>query len=89
VGVSKKCCRLCWLLKEHLNAEYPDLNLVLPVTHGIFYPWIPPPGISEMILKSLRDELVKVIRTIIETSLTVSDSRQSSGVDSDLDGDTP
>ncbi|KAJ3738406.1 hypothetical protein DFH05DRAFT_1517555, partial [Lentinula detonsa] len=86
VGVSKKCCRLCWLLKEHLNAEYPDLNLVLPGTHGVFYSWIPPPGIPDAILKSLRDELVKTIRTVINTSLTVSHSRQSSGVDSDLDG---
>ncbi|KAJ3738480.1 hypothetical protein DFH05DRAFT_1517335 [Lentinula detonsa] len=86
VGVSKKCCRLCWSLKEHLNAEYPDLNLVLPGTHGIFYSWIPPPGIPDAILKSLRDELVKTIRTVIDTSLTVSHSRQSSGVDSDLDG---
>ncbi|KAJ3745403.1 hypothetical protein DFH05DRAFT_1487823 [Lentinula detonsa] len=85
VGISKKCCRLCWLLKEHLNAEYPDLNLVLPGTHGIFYPWIPPPGIPDAILKSLRDELVKAIRTVIKTSLTAPDSRQSLGDDFDLD----
>ncbi|KAJ3732072.1 hypothetical protein DFJ43DRAFT_1154791 [Lentinula guzmanii] len=85
VGISKKCCRLCWLLKEHLNAEYPDLNLVLPGTHGIFYPWIPPPGIPDAILKSLRDELVKAIRTVIKTSLTAPDSRQSSDDDFDLD----
>ncbi|KAJ3787511.1 hypothetical protein GGU10DRAFT_373864 [Lentinula aff. detonsa] len=85
VGISKKCCRLCWLLKEHLNAEYPDLNLVLPGTHGIFYPWIPPPGIPDAILKSLRDELVKAIRTVIKTSLTAPDSRQSLDDDFDLD----
>ncbi|KAE9386522.1 hypothetical protein BT96DRAFT_519407 [Gymnopus androsaceus JB14] len=80
VAVSKKCCRLCWLLRERLNASKPDLRLVLPGTHGTFSTWIPPPGTPDEVLKSLRDELVRVIKK----QVSASHSRQSSGAGSEL-----
>jgi hypothetical protein len=82
VGVSRKCCRLCWLLKDNLNNTFPDIKFVLPGTHATFYPWIPPAGIPDEILKRLRDKLIEVIRTVIKDQLVVSYSRQSSGADS-------
>ncbi|KAJ3978761.1 hypothetical protein F5890DRAFT_1548057 [Lentinula detonsa] len=89
VGVGKKCCRLCWLLKERINSNAPDLTLILPGTHGIFYPWIPPAGISEEILKNLCDVLIEVIRDIINRDLLASHSQHSSGVDSESDSVGP
>ncbi|KAJ3978544.1 hypothetical protein F5890DRAFT_1393635, partial [Lentinula detonsa] len=83
VGIGKKCCRLCWLLKEHINSNVPNMTLILPGTHGIFYPWIPPAGISEEILKNLRNLLNEVIRDVINKDLLASHSQESSDVDSE------
>ncbi|KAJ3779747.1 hypothetical protein GGU10DRAFT_381853 [Lentinula aff. detonsa] len=101
VGVGKKCCCLCWLLKEHIccclcwllkehiNSNVPDLTLILPGTHGVFYPWIPPAGISEEILKNLHNLLIEVIRDVINKDLLASHSQQSLGIDSESDGVNP
>ncbi|KAJ3997518.1 hypothetical protein F5050DRAFT_1806744 [Lentinula boryana] len=66
IGVGKKCCQLCWRLKDLLDAEKSGHQLILPGTHGGFHTWIPPSGLPESVLKSLRDYLVELIRTVFK-----------------------
>ena len=53
IGVSKRCCQLCWETKELLHVQKPSLNFVLPGTHGTFFAWIPPPEIPNEVLRLL------------------------------------
>jgi hypothetical protein len=95
IGVSKKCCQLCWQMKEYLNADC-STNFTLPGTHGTFYPWIPPPGVPDSVLLKIRSDLIQLIREdITRKSHIVSHSRQSSDAGSDSEsedspeGDSP
>ncbi|KAE9387820.1 hypothetical protein BT96DRAFT_1004787 [Gymnopus androsaceus JB14] len=72
IGVSKKSCRLCWELSSCLKQEN-RLVFQLPGTHSTFYPWIPPPGISDIILLKLRHVLLNACQ-----SFKATHSRQSS-----------
>ena len=78
IGISKRCCRLCWLLGQYLHDNDGSPNFILPGTHNGYTAWVPPPGIPKAILKSLRDELVQAIGSHFG-----SHSRQSSGAGSD------
>ncbi|KAE9391313.1 hypothetical protein BT96DRAFT_945440 [Gymnopus androsaceus JB14] len=72
IGVSKKSCRLCWELSSCLKQEN-GLVFQLPGTHSTFYPWIPPPGISDIILLKLQHVLLNACQ-----SFKATHSRQSS-----------
>ena len=64
---------MCWVLKDLLNKASEEASFALPGTHGTFYPWVPPPGLSEDILFNLRQELIRACRKSVGTH-----SRQSS-----------
>ncbi|KAI0356998.1 hypothetical protein OH77DRAFT_1477311 [Trametes cingulata] len=61
IGVSKKCCRCCSLFAEHMSSsseEDQKLEFVLPGTHSIIYPWLPPTfGVPDNVLASMRGAL--------------------------------
>ncbi|KAE9384557.1 hypothetical protein BT96DRAFT_1007955 [Gymnopus androsaceus JB14] len=66
IGVSKKSCRLCWLLHLAYNKRRETQSqFVLPGTHGTFCAWLPPPGIPDDILLELRDELLAACKTFV------------------------
>lgn len=46
---------------------------ILPGTHGTYCPWLPPPGLPDSILVTLRDELIEACKKFVP-----SHSRQSS-----------
>ncbi|KIK51246.1 hypothetical protein GYMLUDRAFT_64928 [Collybiopsis luxurians FD-317 M1] len=63
IGMSQKCCRLCWLLHKLLNNEGDVAPaFVLPGTHTTFYSWTPPPGVPHHILLQLCKDLLGVIK---------------------------
>ena len=37
------------------------MNFVLPGTHRTFFPWVPPPGLSDSILLKLQNELLATV----------------------------
>lgn len=77
--MSKKPCHLCWLLHQVYNKQRA-FAFVLPGTHGAFCPWLPPPGLPDSILITLRDELIEACEKFVP-----SHSRQSStGSDSSV-----
>lgn len=86
VGASKKCCRLCGLLKETLNNEQDSTpTILLPGMHTTFFPWISPPGTPEPILVTLRHKLLQAARCL---SLD-SDGRLDESEESDDDEPVP
>ncbi|KZV97735.1 hypothetical protein EXIGLDRAFT_832631 [Exidia glandulosa HHB12029] len=81
IGVSKKCCRTCWLLSQLLaegdtNAE--SSSVFLPGTHAMLYPWVPPTGIPLPILLKLRERLFSIFLRITCSHDTGLGSTQSS-----------
>ncbi|KAJ3980667.1 hypothetical protein F5890DRAFT_655906 [Lentinula detonsa] len=72
VGVSHKCCHLCWLLKKELNDHPTAKDLLLPGTHSQFLPWIPPFGVSDCTLQSLRIKLLVIIRSRLRQERALS-----------------
>ncbi|KAH8827457.1 hypothetical protein DL96DRAFT_1250528 [Flagelloscypha sp. PMI_526] len=61
VGVSKKCCYLCFRLRQHLE-EHGWGKIWVAGTHGIIYEWSPPPfNIPTAVLRNLEDELLVVL----------------------------
>ena len=84
IGVSKKSCRLCWLLKDLLNQEQPAPSFVLPGTHGTYHPWVPPPGLPDRVLIQIREDLLEACEKAVLTH-----SRQSSAASSGGDQEYP
>ncbi|RPD53588.1 hypothetical protein L227DRAFT_396380 [Lentinus tigrinus ALCF2SS1-6] len=78
IGITKKCCWACFRLAE-LLLEDTQRDFILPGTHGVIYPWSPPPlGVSSQVLSRLRDELMgMVVRWAIEQVDYIDASRQS------------
>ncbi|TFK86881.1 hypothetical protein K466DRAFT_599975, partial [Polyporus arcularius HHB13444] len=63
IGISKKCCGACYRLSELLQQE-ADVHrtFILPGSHGVIFPWTPPPfGIPSNILRLFREELKRLI----------------------------
>jgi hypothetical protein len=84
IGVSKKCCRLCWLLGQEFNKRDIGPQFLLPGTHSTHCAWIPPPGIPTSILKALRNSLLRDLKV----RSMGSHSRQSSGAGSEKSPNT-
>ncbi|KAL0566954.1 hypothetical protein V5O48_015046 [Marasmius crinis-equi] len=65
IGIPKKCCYLCWKLSKLLRTG-PDSNRKIELpgyqVDGVFFPWAPPPQLSEDILKELWEDVC--IRTV-------------------------
>ncbi|KAJ6618820.1 hypothetical protein B0H10DRAFT_2217314 [Mycena sp. CBHHK59/15] len=78
IGVGKKCCWCCWMLGEFLKNDR-GREFILPGTHGIIFPWIPPKhGIPVDVLDRLEKLLVLKLEEAITTHTVSSSSRQSS-----------
>ncbi|KAH8834959.1 hypothetical protein DL96DRAFT_1549631 [Flagelloscypha sp. PMI_526] len=61
IGVSKKCCYLCFRLIQRLR-EHSGGGLWVPGTHGTIYGWSPPPlPIPTDVLRKLEDDLIDVL----------------------------
>lgn len=80
IGVGKRCCFLCWLLGELSGKEPDGLVFQLPGTHAIFYPWVPPLGVSQNML----EKMVQIVNALVH-DVQPSHSRQSSGANSDVE----
>ncbi|KAI0356993.1 hypothetical protein OH77DRAFT_1588849 [Trametes cingulata] len=82
IGVSKKCCRCCSLFAEHMSSsseEDQKLEFVLPGTHSIIYPWLPPAfGVSDHVLASMRGVLFATFhRTALEHDAGLASTQSS------------
>ncbi|KAI0357016.1 hypothetical protein OH77DRAFT_1423306 [Trametes cingulata] len=68
IGVSKKCCHCCSLFAEHMSSsseEDQKLEFVLPGTHSIIYPWLPPTfGVPDHVLASMRAALLATFHRV-------------------------
>ncbi|KAH8828861.1 hypothetical protein DL96DRAFT_1595813 [Flagelloscypha sp. PMI_526] len=61
IGVSKKCCYLCFRLRQYLQ-EHGRGTIWVPGTHGTIYGWSPPPfPIPTSVLRNLEDDLLTVL----------------------------
>ncbi|KZV89724.1 hypothetical protein EXIGLDRAFT_771468 [Exidia glandulosa HHB12029] len=84
IGVSKKCCRTCWILSQLLDADDAEADpsgkasVYLPGTHAMIYPWAPPEGIPLPILVQLRERLFSIFVRITCTHDTGLGSNQAS-----------
>ncbi|OSC99731.1 hypothetical protein PYCCODRAFT_1438085 [Trametes coccinea BRFM310] len=58
IGVSKKCCWCCHALRQSLEGH---LSFVLPGTHAVILPWLPPPGVRESVLVKMREALFGIL----------------------------
>ncbi|KAJ3751822.1 hypothetical protein EV360DRAFT_75883, partial [Lentinula raphanica] len=63
IATSKKCCYLCWKLREKLNGR-GSINFDLPGTHNNISAWVPPPGVPEEILVELRNDLIAILEEL-------------------------
>ncbi|THH26353.1 hypothetical protein EUX98_g7834 [Antrodiella citrinella] len=61
IGVSKKCCPICWELGQILSAHF-ELSVALPGTHSVFSFWIPPSWLPENVLTTLESVLLEKLR---------------------------
>ena len=77
--MSKKCCRLCWSLGQHLNKDDTSPNFILPGSHSAYFAWVPPPGIPDPVLKALRDEMIADLHHVVGAH-----SRQTSAAGSEV-----
>lgn len=67
IGVSKKCCWCCWKLRHLLNDdEESKLKLILPGTHSVISPWCPPDTIPAGILLRMEQELLEVLKELLD-----------------------
>ncbi|KAG2014310.1 hypothetical protein CC2G_011138 [Coprinopsis cinerea AmutBmut pab1-1] len=77
IGVGKKCCYCCWQLGERIG------GVKLPGTHGILFPWTPPPiGVDIAQLRDLEQHLWKNLGDLCTRPLSRRPRlvrRQSSG----------
>lgn len=64
IGVSKKCCYVCWLLHLQYN-RIRTHKFILPGTHGVFYAWLPPPGLPNVMLVFIRNELIAACKQAV------------------------
>ncbi|KAI0372409.1 hypothetical protein BV20DRAFT_1119829 [Pilatotrama ljubarskyi] len=82
IGVSKKCCRCCSLFAQHMannSQEGQELQFVLPGTHSIIYPWLPPAfGVPDHVLVSMRGVLFATFHRVAVEHITGLTSTQSS-----------
>ncbi|TCD66970.1 hypothetical protein EIP91_000699 [Steccherinum ochraceum] len=62
IGVSKKCCPLCWELGNVLCDQH-NLNVTLLGHNGVYAPWVPPPGLSDTVLNELELVLLERLKT--------------------------
>ncbi|KAI8972227.1 hypothetical protein BD414DRAFT_469660 [Trametes punicea] len=83
IGVSKKCCWCCHFLHTALQGYEARNKLVfiLPGTHSVIYPWLPPSGIPEKILKDMRASLFTRLHHEVLAPLPQYSSDQSSPVE--------
>ncbi|RPD53603.1 hypothetical protein L227DRAFT_396755 [Lentinus tigrinus ALCF2SS1-6] len=79
IGITKKCCWACFRLAQLLTSDIRS-DFLLPGSHGVIYPWSPPPfGVSPKVLSILRDELMgRVVQWATEQVDYIDASRQSS-----------
>ncbi|THH27542.1 hypothetical protein EUX98_g6645 [Antrodiella citrinella] len=61
IGVSKKCCPICWELGQILSADF-ELSVALPGTHSVFSFWIPPSWLPDNVLAKLELVLLEKLR---------------------------
>ncbi|KAL7284612.1 hypothetical protein ACG7TL_001907 [Trametes sanguinea] len=59
IGVSKKCCWCCQALRQSLEGR--TISFVLPGTHAVISPWLPPPGVPESVLMKMRETLFGIL----------------------------
>ncbi|KIY70725.1 hypothetical protein CYLTODRAFT_419543 [Cylindrobasidium torrendii FP15055 ss-10] len=61
IGIGKKCCFMCHLFGKHIARDRPEF--ILPGTHGIIHPWVPPPYIDDVhLVRTLHWELKSIFR---------------------------
>ncbi|OSC99743.1 hypothetical protein PYCCODRAFT_1479701 [Trametes coccinea BRFM310] len=72
IGISRQCCWCCDALRERLvepsrglganvDADHWQLSLVLSGSHSLILPWLPPAGVPEGVLLSLREALFQTL----------------------------
>ncbi|RPD55784.1 hypothetical protein L226DRAFT_577001 [Lentinus tigrinus ALCF2SS1-7] len=76
IGVSKKCCFMCYQLSTALMGGNAGKRFELPGTHGRIFPWDPPPfGDIEPVLEELAKALVdQVLQHAQEQGRRVADA---------------
>ncbi|RPD68466.1 hypothetical protein L226DRAFT_473340, partial [Lentinus tigrinus ALCF2SS1-7] len=87
IGVSKKCCFMCYQLSSALMGRNAGKHFELPRTHGRIFPWDPPPfGDIEPVLEELAKALVaQVLQHAQEQGRQVADASRQSSPQSDTD----
>ena len=84
IGVSKKCCFCCTMLRQLLEewCEQERLDhprFTLPGTHGVVYPWVSPPGVPVEVLRKLRAELLALLFDVVRFGYGVKSTGSSTG----------
>ncbi|KAI0363962.1 hypothetical protein BV20DRAFT_974999 [Pilatotrama ljubarskyi] len=90
IGISKKCCRCCSLFAQHmatsLQEGQEELHFVLPGTHSIIYPWLPPAfGVPDHVLASMRRVLFATFHHVAVQHDAGFTSTQSSPASDDIE----
>ncbi|KAJ7274241.1 hypothetical protein C8J57DRAFT_254600 [Mycena rebaudengoi] len=83
IGVAKKCCPICRMLKDIAQDDY-QVQLDLPGQHGAFHRWVPPRWLPIAVLDEIEKRLLPIVSRLVDTP--IPGSRASSPA-SDLDED--
>ncbi|KAF9068257.1 hypothetical protein BDP27DRAFT_835046 [Rhodocollybia butyracea] len=63
IGINKKCCYICdWLADRYNEGKPEDEKFILPGSHGIITPWVPPhEGMDSTMMRTLAIHLLRVL----------------------------
>ncbi|RDX48579.1 hypothetical protein OH76DRAFT_1520472 [Lentinus brumalis] len=81
VGLSERCCCCYWLLDELLKSgrgTAANSALILSGTHGVIFPWQPPPGVPREVLETMRKKLLDILHHVFEAHTVRPESGQTS-----------
>ncbi|KAJ6486072.1 hypothetical protein C8R47DRAFT_1128925 [Mycena vitilis] len=85
VGMAQKCCPVCRMLIENLQATLAPTKLRLEFTgsHSRVLPWVPPHWLPASVLESLENVLLREISKMVEDRSFLTNTNQALSPTSD------
>ncbi|KAJ7292801.1 hypothetical protein C8J57DRAFT_1267136 [Mycena rebaudengoi] len=78
IGMAKKCCPMCRLLIETLQASPTFLRLEYGGGHSRFHPWVPPHWLPSSVLEDLEKRLLHRVSDMVSIGAHLEGSRHTS-----------